>query len=443
MTQVSGQDPLAEPLTLPCGAVLKNRLCKAAMTEGLADADDRATTRHETLYRRWADGGAGLLLTGNVMFDRRYLERPGNVVIDQNGGEDRLADWARAGTRGGAHLWMQISHPGRQCTRISSNDPVAPSAVAMRGMLGMMARPRALEANEIREAIAGWGRAASVAKVCGFTGVQVHSAHGYLSSQFLSPRTNQRTDEWGGPLENRARFLLESVRSVRQAVGADFPIAVKLNSADFQKGGFTNDESAQVASWLCEAGIDLLELSGGTYEQMALQGHLTEGTENKAKSTREREAYFLDYAKNIRQATSGVPLMVTGGFRSAPLMRQVLASGELDMIGLGRPLCVMPDAPNRVLSGEIESLPEPERDQRLGPWLLSQASPIRSIRTMNSQSEAAWCYRQIIALSEGAEPNLELGVWAALLAHLADDFRIGRVRTFKQRRKALPAPSTS
>ncbi len=412
------------------------------MTEGLADADDRATTRHETLYRRWADGGAGLLLTGNVMFDQRYLERSGNVVIDHNGGEDRLADWARAGTRKGAHLWMQINHPGRQCTRITSNDPVAPSSVAMRGMLGTMAKPRALEVTEIHDIITGWARAARVAKTCGFTGVQVHSAHGYLSSQFLSPRTNQRTDEWGGPLENRARFLLETVRAVREAVGAEFPIGVKLNSADFQKGGFTSEESVQVARWLCEVGIDLLELSGGTYEQMALQGRF-DSTKKKAESTRRREAYFLDYARNIRQVISGVPLMVTGGFRSVPLMREVIASDELDMIGLARPFCVMPDAPTRVFSGDLEELPSPERGQRLGPWLLSQASPIRSIRTMNSQAEAAWCYRQIIALADDAEPNLKLGMWAALFAHMSDDFRLGRLRTFKQRRKALPASSTS
>ncbi len=435
-------DPLAQPLSLPCGATLKNRLCKAAMTEGLGDADDRATTRHETIYRRWADGGAGLLLTGNVMIDRRFLERSGNVVIDQNGGEDELRAWAEAGTRNGTHLWMQISHPGRQCPRLSSNKPVSASAVAIRGMLGTMAKPRALEIDEIHDVIARFAHTAETAKRCGFTGVQFHSAHGYLSSQFLSPRTNRRTDEWGGPLENRARFLLESIRAIREAVGPAFPVAVKLNSSDFQKGGFTNEECAQVARWLCEAGIDLLELSGGTYEQLALQGKFGKDEPKKAESTQRREAYFLDYAKNIRQVIHGVPLMVTGGFRSVPLMREVIASGEVDVVGLGRPFCVMPDFPNRVLAGEFDQLPAHERGQRLGPGLLGPASPIRSIRTLNSQAEVAWCYRQIISLSEDKEPDLELGIWAALIAHMTDDFRLATRRTFKKKRPALPATTT-
>ena len=129
-------DLLSRPLELPCGAVLENRLAKGAMTEGLADPYDNATARHVELYRRWSEGGAGLLLTGNVMVDRRYLERPGNVVIDDNGGERALAAWAEAGTHAGNHLWMQISHPGRQCTRMSSRDSVSPSAVKLEGMMG-------------------------------------------------------------------------------------------------------------------------------------------------------------------------------------------------------------------------------------------------------------------------------------------------------------------
>ncbi len=434
-------DALARPLTLPCGAVLNNRLAKAAMTEGLADHDDCASERLVQLYGRWSDGGAGLLLTGNVMVDRRYLERPGNVVIDANGGEDALAAWAASGTRAGNHLWMQINHPGRQCTRMSSNRPVSASSEPLRGMMGMIAPPRALDVREIHDIIRSFGRVAATAKRAGFTGVQIHSAHGYLSSQFLSPRANRRTDEWGGSLENRARFLLQTYHAVRDAVGADFPVSVKLNSADFQKGGFSKEESARVAGWLAGLGVDLLEISGGTYEQMALLGRDEASQERKAASTRRREAYFLEYARDIRSAASDLPIMVTGGFRTPRLMREVVASGEVDVIGIARPFCVAPDVAAQVLSAGLDALPAPEKKLRLGPRLFGGSSPSRTLRTLNGQAEVAWFYSQIIALSEGREPDRDLGVWRALGTHFAREIGTARRRSFRRSAPALPASS--
>ena len=401
------------------------------MTEGLADANDNATERHETLYGRWSDGGAGMLLTGNVMVDRRYLERPGNVVVDGNGGRDALRRWASAGTRAGNHLWMQISHPGRQCTRMSSSNPVSPSSEKLQGMMGLMAPPRAMETWEIDDAIVRFARVARTAKDAGFTGVQLHLAHGYLASQFLSPRSNRRTDQWGGSLENRARFSLEIYKAVRDAVGPDFPVAAKLNSADFQKGGFSKEESTQVASWLADLGLDLLEISGGTYEQMALFGDKGESDEAKAQSTRRREAYFLEYARDMRAAVKGMPLMVTGGFRTPELMREVVEAGEVDVIGVSRPLCVGPDLPAQILAGSNEPLPTPEKSLRLGPGPLSRTSSIRTIRTLNGQAEVAWFYRQIVELSEGREPVLSLGAWSAMIGHFAREAGIVRRRTFK------------
>lgn len=430
-------NPLSLPLTLPCGAVLQNRIGKGAMTEGLADSNDNATKRHDTLYGTWSDGGAGMLLTGNVMVDRRYLERPGNVVIDGNGGEDALRTWAAAGTRAGNHLWMQINHPGRQCTRMSSSHPVSPSAVHLEGMMGLAAPPRALEVQEIHDIIRRFAHVASTAKETGFTGVQIHSAHGYLSSQFLSPRVNRRTDEWGGPLENRARFLLEVYKATREAVGPSFPVSVKLNSADFQKGGFSKEESAQVAAWLAELGLDLLEISGGTYEQMALFGDKGEADQLKAESTQRREAYFLEYARDIRGALDGTPLMVTGGFRTPALMREVVASGEVDVVGIGRPFCVAPDLAKTILGGSEEPLPTPERSLRLGPGALGRASSMRSIRTLNAGAEVAWFYRQIIEMAEGREPNVPLGAWAAFVGHFTRELRLARSRSFKQGPPAL------
>jgi 2,4-dienoyl-CoA reductase-like NADH-dependent reductase (Old Yellow Enzyme family) len=245
-------DPLSRRLVLPCGAVLGNRLCKAAMTEGIADAFLRATPAHERLYRTWSEGGAGLLITGNLQVDRTDLERPANVAIDRTEprtydaeARDRLRRWAQAGTGAGNHLWVQIAHAGRQTPRYVTTRPVAPSAVHL-DLLGNYARPRALTEAEIVDLIQRFAHAATVVRECGFTGVQVHGAHGYLISSFLSPVTNLRTDAWGGSLENRARFLLETVRAVRRAVGRDFPVSVKLNSDDFRKGGFSHADCLRV-----------------------------------------------------------------------------------------------------------------------------------------------------------------------------------------------------
>lgn len=258
-----------DPLTLPCGAVLPNRLLKSAMTEGLAKARGRATGELATLYRRWSHGGAGTLITGNVMIDGRYLERPGNVVIEDRRGLAALKRWTAAGTAAGNHLWMQISHPGRQCRTLVARRPPAPSEVPLE-LLGSFGRSRAMQEADIEDALDRFARAAGVAREAGFTGVQLHAAHGYLISEFLSPHLNRRTDGWGGDVVSRARFLLEAVARTRRAVGADFPLAVKLNSADFQKGGFSFPDCIQVARWLEEKGVDLIEISGGNYEQPSM-----------------------------------------------------------------------------------------------------------------------------------------------------------------------------
>jgi 2,4-dienoyl-CoA reductase-like NADH-dependent reductase (Old Yellow Enzyme family) len=342
---------LASPLTLPCGAVLKNRFGKAPLTEGLADEFNRATQRHAELYGRWAKGGAGLVVTGNVQVDRRYLERPGNVVIENNGGIEELKAYARAGTQNGTQLFMQINHPGRQTPRRVCEQPIAPSAVKLKNLPeSAFAPPRAMTEAEIEDVIRRFVHVARTAKETGFSGVQIHAAHGYLISQFLTPLVNQRTDKWGGSLENRARLLLTIVRETRKAVGSAFPISAKLNSSDFQQGGFSNSDCLQVVRWLEEAGLDLLEISGGNYEEPSMMGSKTSEGAAVADSTVRREAYFMDYAEQIRKV-SKVPLMVTGGFRSRAAMEAALASGALDVVGLGRPMCVETDLPAKILAG--------------------------------------------------------------------------------------------
>jgi len=402
------------------------------MTEGLADPQDQPTERHQRLYQRWADGGLGLSVTGNVMIDRRHLERAGNVVLDQTSSLDAFRAWAKAGTANGTQLFMQLNHPGRQCNRASSQEPLAPSAVGL-DLMGLFGKPRALKGHEIETLIHAWANAARLAKETGFSGVQIHAAHGYLISQFLSPIVNLREDEWGGPLQKRARFLLEVVRAVRREVGPRFPIGVKLNSSDFQKGGFTAVESATVARWLADEGIDLLEISGGTYEALAFINDGMRSYEGRAKSTKAREAFFLDYARTIRAAAPELPMMVTGGFRTATFMRESLRDDEVDVIGIARPFCLEPDLARQLLSGTLDVLPAPERELRLGPGALGPTSENKKVRGLNNQAEVAYFYAQLIELAEGRSPRHTLSSRRALVEHLRGELVRARARTFQNR----------
>jgi 2,4-dienoyl-CoA reductase-like NADH-dependent reductase (Old Yellow Enzyme family) len=405
------------PLTLPCGVTLPNRLCKAAMTEGLANPSGHATPELTRLYGLWSDGGAGLLLSGNVQIDADHLERPGNVIVDREPDPevmDTLKQWASAGTRNGNQFWAQISHAGRQCQKMVNPHPKAPSAVKLGLPGGQFGEPVAMSEEDIHAVITGFARCARVLKDAGFTGVQLHAAHGYLLSQFLSPRSNQRSDHWGGTLENRARALLESVRAVRLAVGPDFPVGVKLNSADFQRGGFDFDESLQVAKWLEAEGVDLLEISGGTYEQPRLlnvDGIEPVESQSVKASTRAREAYFVDFAQAMRKELT-MPLMVTGGLRRLDAMESALETGSADVIGIGRPLCAMPDAIDQLLAGR-EELPRFENQLSLLPRWLKFLEAIKLFKTLGTFATQYWYYEQISLLGHTGEIDPKLSVFKA------------------------------
>ena len=407
----------SQSLELPCGAVLPNRLSKAAMTEGLATADGLPTAELARLYGLWSDGGAGMLLSGNIIVDKDHLERPGNVVIDRPPSEEMqeaLKRWADAATRNGNHFWAQISHAGRQTQKLVNPNPKAPSAVKLGLPGGQFGEPVVLTSVEIEEIIVRFGICAAAVKKAGFTGVQIHAAHGYLLSQFLSQRSNLRTDEYGGDLANRARVLLAVVASVRAAVGPDFPVAVKLNSADFQKGGFAFEESLQVAQWLQEASIDLIEISGGTYEQpklLGLSGMEEEEKQNVAESTLMREAYFVDFAVAMGEKVN-VPLMVTGGFRQRAAMEQALKSGSADVIGLGRPMCVMTDAPNQLING-LDELPRYEDSLSLFPKWLAWLGNLKMLKAVAGFAVQYWYYGQIDAIGRTGNANAKLTVFQA------------------------------
>jgi len=408
-------DVLFSPLTLPNGAVLPNRLCKAAMEENLSIEGQLPGKELFTLYRRWAEGGVGLQISGNVMIVPDAMTGPAGVVLQDDSHLGLFEIWAQAGKAAGAHFWMQINHPGRQVYAAMGEQAVGPSDIAVNipGFDKLLAKPRALTNSEIESLILRFTRTAQLAEQAGFTGVQIHAAHGYLISQFLSPLVNNRTDQWGGSLENRARFLLETLRAVKAAVSPDFCLSVKLNSADFQKGGFELDDAKWVAMELEKIGLDLLEMSGGNYESPAMTGTTAH------TSTAKREAYFIEFARQVSSVVS-IPIMVTGGILSPEVARNALAEDDqgfgVKVLGLGRGLAFNPDLPNLWKVGQSSSVDLPKIN-----W---------SSKTLASLALMSVSKTQLKRLASGKPPKI--GV-SPLLATLSDQLKT-RLQTRRYRK---------
>ena len=403
---------LADPIDLPSGVRLPNRLAKAAMSEALGDADNSPDARIVTLYRRWAQGGYGLLVTGNIMVDRGHLAEPGNIVIEDDRALSQLTAWSKAAHDGGAAIFAQLNHPGRQSNLLAlGGRPVAPSPVPL-AMPGATT-PRELQPTEIEEIIDRFATAAAVCEEAGFDGIELHAAHGYLITQFLSPLTNLRTDAWGGTPERRMRFLIEIVRRVRGRVRPGFAVAVKLNSADFQRGGFSEDDSRAVVAALAAEAVDLIEVSGGNYEAPAMGG-------SEASSTREREAYFLDYARSVRQAAGGVPIAVTGGFRSRSAMEDALEAADCDLVGLARPTVTTVDAAARILQGRTDKLETCE----IGAGGRRILGRLTDLKALDGFLNISWSTDQLHRLARGLEPDLDRGPLVTALAMVRRNGRI-------------------
>ena len=408
---------LFSPLALPNGVLIPNRIAKAAMEENMADADHAPSAELLRLYAAWAEGEAGLIITGNVMVDARAMTGPGGVVLEDDRHLDRFSAWAEAGRSRGAQMWMQINHPGRQMPAALGQETLAPSAVAME--MGALSKqfpvPREMTAADIAEVERRFVATALLAERAGFTGVEVHAAHGYLLSQFLSPPTNRRQDHWGGSLENRARLLLDIVRAIRSAVAPGFAVAVKLNSADFQRGGFSPEDAQAVVRMLGGLGVDLVELSGGSYEAPAMMGSARD------ERTLAREAYFLDFARDIAGVAT-MPLMVTGGIRRREVAEEVVASG-IAMAGIATALAIEPALP---------------RNWRLGRGGVPVLKPIAwKNKQLASTAHMAAVKYQLTRLSRRQRPAPGVSpAWALVLSQMATRRRAKRYRRWMETRRA-------
>jgi 2,4-dienoyl-CoA reductase-like NADH-dependent reductase (Old Yellow Enzyme family) len=392
---------LTDPLELPCGLVLPNRLCRAAMTESIADRRNDPTARHDHLYRGEAAGGAGVVLTGNVMVDRRHLERARNVVVDAATDDEALRRWAAATSATPA--LVQLSHPGRQVTRYVQPHPVAPSDGPAVPLGGAYAAPRALTPDEIAELRSRFVDTAARVVAAGFAGVEVHGAHGYLLSSFLDPAFNHRTDTYGGDLDGRSRLLLEIVRETRAAVGPGAAIAVKVDARDG-----ADDELVVLGRRLQDAGVDLLEVSGGNYERPRMAGFEAGGEDLRS----EHESPFWNSAAALSAAVD-VPVVLTGGFRTRAEVDRALEAGVCAMVGVGRPLAADPDLAGRFVRGETDELARP------GPRLGGPAA-LRAL--LGAASGTGWHRIQLARISRGRPPLVRLPVLLAGLDYSAVDW---------------------
>jgi len=325
------------------GMWLANRMIRSATWEGMCDPDGTATAKLAGYYAKLARGGVGLLITGYAFIRPDGKQLPGMMGVHDDSVMGRLRDLADAVHREGGKICMQLVHCGGQTTSsVAGTTPVAPSAVQLPQYPEL---PGELVHGDVGELIRLFGEGARRAREAGFDAVQLHAAHGYLVNQFLSPLANRREDEYGGTAENRRRFLLEAYRSVRAAVGARFPVLVKLNGSDHLEGGLEIDEAVVAAKALDEDGVDAIEVSGGT----AASGDRT--PVRQKLDTREQEAYNLPLAARVKNAV-GCPVIVVGGLKSYEVVEGIVRREEADYVAFARPLIREPDLPRRWESGD-------------------------------------------------------------------------------------------
>lgn len=350
--------PLGKPLNFEfSGKTAPNRFLKGAMTERMSSWDPENLEARGVpsknlinLYRRWGEGGIGLILSGNIMIEYDHLEAAGNSIIPRKSefsGErfEAFKEMATEAKKHGSLFVGQVSHPGRQVESRIQKNPVSASDVQLEGnIMGMtFAKPHAATDEDIANITEGFAHAAEYLEKAGYDGIELHGAHGYLLAQFLSPTTNHRTDKYGGSIENRARIIVEITDAIRKRVSSNFVVGIKLNSVEFQDKGFNPDEARQICKILEDNKFDFVELSGGTYEKLAF-GHQRE-------STKKREGFFLEFAESIAPVLSKTKTYITGGFKSVGAM--VKALDIVDGVGLARPLAQEPHLCKDMLEGKV------------------------------------------------------------------------------------------
>ncbi|OIW23843.1 NADPH dehydrogenase [Coniochaeta ligniaria NRRL 30616] len=409
---------LAKPITLPCGLTLPNRLVKAAMTEQMADKDKLPDETFNKVYSAWAEGGWGMVLTGNVQVNTTYLGGPDDTAISSQIPEAQLLEswtaWAKACNARGTPTVVQINHPGRQSpygagARGFFDKNLAPSPVPLKlgdGILQSIASalifgtPRAMTVAEIRETVDQFANAARLAAKAGFAGVEIHAAHGYLLAQFLSSQSNQRTDDYGGSPTKQVRIVVEIIKAIREATPEGFCVGIKLNSVDHQSKEALDDCMVQLDE-IRKAGVDFLEISGGTYENPSMfLGTVEAVTMEKSGRSKKREAFFLEFSRAIREKFRDVPLMVTGGFRTRLGMEAALEEDACDMIGIGRPAVLNPALPNNVIfNKEIADEDAKVYAKKIeAPWLAKKIGGT----AVGAGVESSWYSKQMKELAAPA-----------------------------------------
>lgn len=376
---------VAEPITLPCGVTVKNRFVKSALSETMATDDHQPTPLFNRLYHTWAQGGAGIVITGNVMVDRSAIAEPGNVVVDDRVDFASLKQWAQAGTANNTQVWLQLNHPGKQSPKMFSKQPVAPSAIPISGPnQRAFNAPRALSTAEVEAIIQKFTNAAVLAQKAGFSGVQIHGAFGYLVNQFLSRRDNQRQDQYGGTLANRMRFLMNIYQGIRAACGNRFPISLKLSLTDINLDGFTEEDFQAVVKTMAALGVDMIEVVGDDYENSQIG--------------------FSGMAHLLSQLVA-TPIAISGGLRHISAMEEALGRRDAQLIGMCTPMAVMPDLPNRILSAAYQpfGLPFTIGNQRLDDRL-------------KSIIVNGYCEAQVKRIAEGKPTKVYTNPWRSVLA---------------------------
>ena len=325
-------------------AVISNRFVRSATHDFMAEDDGSITDRQVALFSRLAEGEVGLIITGHAFVNPCGRASPRQIGIHEDRLVPGLARLTAEVHRFPSRIFLQLAHAGRQTKeKLCGGQPVAPSAV-FEPVYKVL--PREMTEEEIVQTIDDFIRSGVRARTAGFDGVQVHAAHGYLLGSFLSPHTNRRTDAWGGPIQNRARIVSEIIRGIKAAAGADFPVAIKLNSSDLMPGGLDIEAAVEAARRFVSDGLDAVEVSGGTSESG--RGSMWPGVRPE-----EEEGYFVDAASRVKGAVK-IPVFGLGGLRTFREMEKVVREGRADLVSMSRPFIREPGLVRLFREGKIK-----------------------------------------------------------------------------------------